>query len=52
MEKKTIRGFSPILSERREQESILVVDEDARVVELLQITLTGRGYSVTSAFDG
>jgi len=52
MEKKTIRGFSPILSERHEQESVLVVDEDARVVELLQITLSGRGYTVHSAFDG
>ncbi|MCK4412326.1 MAG: response regulator [Candidatus Eisenbacteria sp.] len=52
MEKKTIRGSSPILSERREQESILVAEQDVRVIELLQITLTGRGYAVRSAFDG
>ena len=34
------------------QETILVVDDDARVVELLQITLTGRGYQVIVARDG
>ena len=36
----------------REQESILVVDHDVRVIELLQITLSGRGYKIASAFDG
>ena len=34
------------------QETILVVDDDARVVELLQITLSGRGYQVMTAHDG
>jgi response regulator RpfG family c-di-GMP phosphodiesterase len=34
------------------QEMILVVDDDARVVELLQITLAGRGYQVLIARDG
>ncbi len=33
-------------------ETILVVDDDARVVELLQITLSGRGYRVLVALDG
>jgi len=33
-------------------ECILIVDDDVRVVELLQITLTGRGYQVRSAYDG
>ena len=33
-------------------ESVLVVDDDVRVVELLQITLGGRGYQVLSAYDG
>jgi response regulator RpfG family c-di-GMP phosphodiesterase len=42
----------PILSERREQESILVADPDVRVVELLQITLSGRGYDVRTVTDG
>ncbi len=42
----------PIRSERQEQESILVVDQDVRVIELLQITLSGRGYTVYSALDG
>jgi response regulator RpfG family c-di-GMP phosphodiesterase len=34
------------------RESLLVVDDDVRVVELLQITLGGRGYEVQTAFDG
>jgi response regulator RpfG family c-di-GMP phosphodiesterase len=42
----------PIRSEPREPESILVADPDVRVVELLQITLSGRGYAVHSALDG
>jgi response regulator RpfG family c-di-GMP phosphodiesterase len=42
----------PIRSEPREQESILVADPDVRVIELLQITLSGRGYAVYSALDG
>jgi len=29
-----------------------VVDDDVRVIELLQITLTGRGYQVQTAYDG
>lgn len=29
-----------------------MVDDDVRVIELLQITLTGRGYTVYTAFDG
>lgn len=33
-------------------ESILVVDDDVRVVELLQITLSGRGYQVLTSYDG
>lgn len=33
-------------------ESILIVDDDVRVVELLQITLSGRGYQVVTAYDG
>lgn len=33
-------------------ETVLVVDDDVRVVELLQITLGGRGYQVLSAYDG
>ncbi len=32
--------------------SVLVVDDDSRVVELLQITLAGRGYRVLTAHDG
>jgi|GEM_PF-5996143 len=32
--------------------SVLVVDDDSRVVELLQITLGGRGYRVLTAHDG
>lgn len=32
--------------------SVLVVDDDSRVVELLQITLGGRGYRVLTAGDG
>ena len=31
---------------------VLVVDDDSRVVELLQITLGGRGYRVLTAHDG
>jgi response regulator RpfG family c-di-GMP phosphodiesterase len=42
----------PIRSEPREPESILVADPDVRVVELLQITLNGRGYAVIAALDG
>jgi response regulator RpfG family c-di-GMP phosphodiesterase len=34
------------------QETVLVVDDDARVVELLQITLSGRGYAVLVAHNG
>jgi response regulator RpfG family c-di-GMP phosphodiesterase len=33
-------------------ETILIVDDDVRVVELLQITLGGRGYKVLAAFEG
>ncbi len=29
-----------------------MVDDDVRVIELLQITLSGRGYTVHTAFDG
>jgi response regulator RpfG family c-di-GMP phosphodiesterase len=50
--KKTTPGSSPTPSDRQGLESILVVDDDVRVVELLQITLTGRGYEVFTAFDG
>jgi response regulator RpfG family c-di-GMP phosphodiesterase len=50
--RKTIRGSLPTRSERQEQESILVADPDVRVIELLQITLSGRGYAVFSALDG
>ena len=32
--------------------TLLIVDDDVRVVELLQITLGGRGYDVLTAFDG
>jgi response regulator RpfG family c-di-GMP phosphodiesterase len=32
--------------------SVLVVDDDSRVLELLQITLGGRGYRVLTAHDG
>lgn len=32
--------------------TVLVVDDDARVVELLQITLGGRGFRVLTAHDG
>lgn len=42
----------PIRSEPREPETILVGDPDVRVVELLQITLSGRGYTIRSALDG
>ena len=42
----------PIRSEHPGQENILVVDNDVRVIELLQITLSGRGYTVHTAFDG
>ena len=37
---------------RTKQETVLVVDDDARVGELLQITLSGRGYQVLVARDG
>lgn len=33
-------------------ERVLIVDDDVRVVELLQITLGGRGYEVITAYDG
>lgn len=33
-------------------ETVLIVDDDVRVVELLQITLSGRGYQVLAAYDG
>lgn len=33
-------------------ETVLIVDDDVRVVELLQITLGGRGYQVLAAYDG
>jgi len=33
-------------------ETVLIVDDDVRVVELLQITLGGRGYQVITAYDG
>lgn len=33
-------------------ETILIVDDDTRVVELLQITLGGRGYKTLAAHDG
>jgi response regulator RpfG family c-di-GMP phosphodiesterase len=38
--------------ETAHRETLLVVDDDVRVVELLQITLGGRGYEVQTAFDG
>lgn len=41
----TVRGTT-------RRETLLVVDDDVRVVELLQITLGGRGYDVKTAFDG
>lgn len=50
--RKTTRGSSLTRLEKQVQESVLVVDDDVRVIELLQITLTGRGYSVQTAFDG
>ncbi len=50
--RKTTRGSLPIPSDRPPLESVLVVDDDVRVIELLQITLTGRGYTVHTAFDG
>jgi response regulator RpfG family c-di-GMP phosphodiesterase len=49
---KTTPGSSPTHSDRHGQENILVADQDARVVELLQITLSGRGYVVRMASDG
>jgi response regulator RpfG family c-di-GMP phosphodiesterase len=36
----------------REGEKILVVDDDARVLDLLQVTLSGRGFSVVTASNG
>jgi len=42
----------PIRSDRQRKESILVADQDQRVLELLQITLSGRGYAVRTAADG
>jgi response regulator RpfG family c-di-GMP phosphodiesterase len=33
-------------------DTLLIVDDDVRVVELLQITLGGRGYEVLTAYDG
>jgi response regulator RpfG family c-di-GMP phosphodiesterase len=50
--KKTTPGSSPTPLDRQGLESVLVVDDDVRVIELLQITLTGRGYTVHTAFDG
>ncbi len=39
-------------SDHSNPEAILIVDDDVRVVELLQITLGGRGYQVRAAYDG
>jgi len=50
--RKTTPGSLPTPLDRQGLESILVVDDDVRVIELLQITLTGRGYTVHTAFDG
>ncbi len=36
----------------REGEKILVVDDDSRVLDLLQITLSGRGFDVVTANNG
>jgi len=36
----------------REGEKILVVDDDARVLDLLQVTLSGRGFTVVTAANG
>lgn len=38
--------------ESSSSETLLIVDDDVRVVELLQITLGGRGYDVLTAYDG
>lgn len=50
--RKTTRGSSRTPSGTETQETVLVVDDDVRVIELLQITLSGRGYQVKTAFDG
>lgn len=43
-------GF--VVRESGSSETLLIVDDDVRVVELLQITLGGRGYQVLTAYDG
>jgi response regulator RpfG family c-di-GMP phosphodiesterase len=45
-------GSSSTPAVRPERETILVADQDLRVLELLQITLSGRGYRVRTARDG
>ena len=41
-----------MVRESSSSETLLIVDDDVRVVELLQITLGGRGYQVLTAYDG
>ncbi len=41
-----------LTQEQQGAETLLIVDDDVRVVELLQITLGGRGYEVLTAYDG
>jgi response regulator RpfG family c-di-GMP phosphodiesterase len=45
-------SVTPWASRARNDEKILVVDADTRIVDLLQITLSGRGFSVVTAVDG
>jgi response regulator RpfG family c-di-GMP phosphodiesterase len=47
-----ISASENIAPDKARRETLLVVDDDVRVVELLQITLGGRGYDVQTAFDG
>lgn len=47
-----VSPHQPEATQEGRSPSVLVVDDDSRVVELLQITLGGRGYRVLTAHDG
>ncbi|MDM7913718.1 MAG: response regulator, partial [Candidatus Eisenbacteria bacterium] len=51
---ETVRPQPPGSDHVKDEKSptVLVVDDDSRVVELLQITLGGRGFRVLAAHDG
>lgn len=49
---RALQAGNSMAEEKKKSETLLVVDDDVRVVELLQITLGGRGYNVLTAYDG